>query len=451
VKKLSPPAGWALTSLGEACTVVGGATPDTTEPTFWGDDVPWLTPADLAAHPAKYVAGGARGLTALGYRSSSAQMLPAGSVLFSSRAPIGHVAINTVPLCTNQGFKSLVPEDGVNVEYLYWYMRWATPLIRSVGSGTTFAEVSGKVMRSVPLLLPPPDEQARIAGRLDDLRSQMDRVDLSLSKVEQRLRAFERRLLTDLASAGEVRPLEEYLVEPLRNGFSARAVQGGDGVPVYSISAVTRRDFSEHYLKPTTVTQKRARGLFCEPGDIFVQRSNTPDLVGSAALYTGPAGKAIFPDLLIRVRVTDAISPAFLDLYMRTPSVRSYFQGSAQGLAGSMPKISQGTVGALPVPVLPRGEQERLAREVTALLDRSAAVRGQLSELRRRLGRLWEAALADGMAGMLVPRSSSGDTAECVLERIAAERATRLKTGRRSSSRRRKTTSPDSLDDRSEA
>ncbi|HTC69098.1 MAG TPA: restriction endonuclease subunit S, partial [Acidothermaceae bacterium] len=136
------PSGWVRALAREVCEVVGGATPDTKNPAFWGGELPWITPADLSDHRDTYIATGKRNLTVAGAASCSAQTMPAGTVLFSSRAPIGHVAIAAVPVCTNQGFKSLVPPEGVLAKYLYWQLRWATPQIREMGSGTTFTEVS---------------------------------------------------------------------------------------------------------------------------------------------------------------------------------------------------------------------------------------------------------------------------------------------------------------------
>src|SRR5690606_11744154 len=133
----------------------GGATPKTSNPSYWGGLIPWVTPDDLSRHDRRGISCGARSLTDEGLRAASVRILPAGTVLFSSRAPIGYVAIAEVPLGTNQGFKSVVPPRGLLSDFLYWYLRFATPLIESMASGTTFKEISKRRMQEVPLPLPP--------------------------------------------------------------------------------------------------------------------------------------------------------------------------------------------------------------------------------------------------------------------------------------------------------
>ncbi|MGH8726677.1 MAG: restriction endonuclease subunit S [Burkholderiales bacterium] len=107
------PPTWQWTHMGDIASVVGGGTPNTKRPGNFGGDIPWLTPADLSGYTAKRISGGARNLTQAGYNSSGARLIAAGSILFSSRAPIGYVAIAANPVCTNQGFKSFVLSGGL--------------------------------------------------------------------------------------------------------------------------------------------------------------------------------------------------------------------------------------------------------------------------------------------------------------------------------------------------
>lgn len=141
------PPGWQTVPIGDVCTVVGGSTQKTSVNEYWGGGIPWITPNDLSGHNGKYVSRGARSITQSGYDSCSTTLLPAGTVLFSSRAPIGYVAITASPVCTNQGFKSFVPSDAVRRDYLYWYLRFAVPDIRSMRSGRTFSEISRRSPR----------------------------------------------------------------------------------------------------------------------------------------------------------------------------------------------------------------------------------------------------------------------------------------------------------------
>ena len=159
---------WPVATVGEVCEVVSGATPRTGKPEFWDGNVPWVTPKDLSELGQKHLSDTPRKITKAGLKSCSARMLPAQSVLFSSRAPIGLVAINTIPVCTNQGFKSLVPRfDLVSPDFLFWWLKAQEKHVQSKGRGATFKEVSKKIVEDLQIPLPPLAEQKRIAAILD--------------------------------------------------------------------------------------------------------------------------------------------------------------------------------------------------------------------------------------------------------------------------------------------
>lgn len=161
---------WKEVTLGELGTIVGGATPSTKNPSFYDGNIPWLTPKDLSVNSNMYILRGARNITEVGFKSCSCKMLPKGSVLFSSRAPIGYVAIAANDMCTNQGFKSVIPNEETDSEFLYYLLKYNKNYIASQGSGTTFAEVSGKTMKDIEVVVPQTkDDQHRIASILSSL------------------------------------------------------------------------------------------------------------------------------------------------------------------------------------------------------------------------------------------------------------------------------------------
>ncbi len=175
---------WKLKPLGELGKLVSGSTPRTTEKEYWGGNIPWITPADLTNHEGIFFKGKLRQITKAGYESCSTTMLPAGSILFSSRAPIGHCAVTAFPLCTNQGFKSIIPDPSrLDSVYGFFALKFFTPQIVSQGRGATFSEVNKEIMQKFCIPVPPLEEQRRIAGilaRADRLR-QMRRYALQLS------------------------------------------------------------------------------------------------------------------------------------------------------------------------------------------------------------------------------------------------------------------------------
>ena len=183
---------WKKYKLSEIGSVVGGATPSTTVDAYYNGDIPWLTPKDLSNFHERYIERGERNITKSGLNSCSAQLLPAGSVLFSSRAPIGYVASAKNPIATNQGFKSIIPNpEKVDSLFLYYLLKYNKDNIEAMGSGTTFKEVSGATMKNIEVYLPEDlDEQRRIAGILGSLDDKIElnrRINANLEAQAQAL------------------------------------------------------------------------------------------------------------------------------------------------------------------------------------------------------------------------------------------------------------------------
>ncbi len=160
---------WPKVRLVEVAKIVSGATPSTSNDAYWNGDVSWVTPKDLSdLKGRKFLSGTPRTLTELGLKACSAEVLPPHSVLFSSRAPIGLVAINKLPVATNQGFKSFIPDrKRLDADYLYHWLRLNRPALEQLGVGATFKEVSKAIVSRVEIPLPPLEEQQRIAAMLD--------------------------------------------------------------------------------------------------------------------------------------------------------------------------------------------------------------------------------------------------------------------------------------------
>lgn len=164
--------GWKKVKVHEVAKVMGGATPSTSEPEYWDGGVPWLTPKDLSLNPARYTSSGVRSLSAAGLASCSAVLLPKGSILISSRAPIGFVSIANVQIATNQGFKSLILKDEQDSLFWYYLMLASKEYLERFANGSTFKEISAATLGALEFTIPPIDEQieiARVLGSLDDL------------------------------------------------------------------------------------------------------------------------------------------------------------------------------------------------------------------------------------------------------------------------------------------
>ena len=196
------PSSWRWVRLGTVGNIVGGGTPRSDNPTYFADEgVPWLTPADLNGFKEKRIFRGRRCITKDGLENSSAQLLPEGSVLFSSRAPIGYVVIAGTELATNQGFKSCVPFIRDTNEFLYYFLLSAGARIDQEASGTTFREVSGKIVSQIPVPLPSLAEQKRIVAKVDKLMALCDRLEAQQQEREARHVALARASLARFADA----------------------------------------------------------------------------------------------------------------------------------------------------------------------------------------------------------------------------------------------------------
>lgn len=171
------PSKWRWVRLSATGKIVGGGTPKTSIDDYWNGDIPWITPADLGKLTSQFVSCGAKLITQAGLDNSSAKLMPAGSVVYSSRAPIGYVAITQNPLCTNQGCKSLVPDETlITSDWGYWCLKARTNDIISRASGTTFKEISGKGVGETWIPLPPLTEQHRIVAKLNELLPLVDQM-----------------------------------------------------------------------------------------------------------------------------------------------------------------------------------------------------------------------------------------------------------------------------------
>lgn len=184
------PDNWVWTKIKYIGDVVGGGTPKTSRTDYWGIEVPWITPADMKHIRGKFINNGLRSISKKGLEYSSAKLIPQGSIIFSSRAPIGYCAIASNPLSTNQGFKSVVPFYTQMSEYIYYYLISFESEISKMGTGTTFKEVSGETVRNIPFVLPPLAEQKRIVEKLDIILPMIDSLEKDEKKLEELMTKF---------------------------------------------------------------------------------------------------------------------------------------------------------------------------------------------------------------------------------------------------------------------
>jgi type I restriction enzyme S subunit len=224
--------GWSETTLGDVAEVVGGGTPSTTKEEFWDGDVIWLTPTEVTAIDGKVISDSKRKITQAGLRSSGARILPRGTVILTSRASVGFVALAGTELTTNQGFQSLIPSESVDGVFLMFWIQMNRSEFESRSAGSTFKEISKSNVKSIAINLPPLVEQKRIV----DLVSSADAYIDALQQQVDSARTARNAVLHELLSAGGDDWTETTLGEiiTLEYGKPLKAEnRDGKGFPVF--------------------------------------------------------------------------------------------------------------------------------------------------------------------------------------------------------------------------
>ena len=269
--------GWQRKQLGDVCNVVNGGTPKTGVREYWGGNHLWITPAEMGKRLSPYVSETERMITDLGLRDSSARMLPPNSVILSSRAPIGHLVINTDPMATNQGCKGLIPSSQLQHKFLYYYLSSIVDVLNSLGTGATFKELSGGKLKEVTVPIAPLPEQQRIVGILDEAFDGIAKARANAEKNLQNARAlFESHLQSVFTQRGEgwVEKMLGELCERITKGSSPKW-QGIAYVDKPGILFVTSENVGEYQLlmeHPKYVEEKfnaKDKKSILKPGDVL--------------------------------------------------------------------------------------------------------------------------------------------------------------------------------------
>lgn len=267
---------WKEVTLGEIGTIVGGATPSTKNTSFYDGNIPWLTPKDLSVNSNKYIFRGERNITEAGFKSCSCKMLPKGSVLFSSRAPIGYVAIAANDMCTNQGFKSVIPNEETDSEFLYYLLKYNKDNIASQGSGTTFAEVSGKTMKDIEVVVPKEkDDQRRIASILSSLDRKIELNNKINADLEEMAQAIFKNWFVDFEPFKDGKFVDSELgmipegwkVVVFDNILKVTTTKTGkEGIPEYSVTNTGIHPRDEKFTK--NLSKSSAKNKLIRKGNL---------------------------------------------------------------------------------------------------------------------------------------------------------------------------------------
>ena len=279
---------WKECTLSDLGTIIGGATPSTKDSSnYENGSIAWITPKDLSTHTERFISHGERNITEKGLKSCSAQLMPQNSILFTSRAPIGYIAIAKSEVCTNQGFKSIVPNKDTDFMFLYYLLRYNKDNIENLGSGTTFKEVSGSTMRNVPVKVPPLPTQQKIAAILSSLDDKIELNNKINTNLEQQAGALFKNWFVDFEPFGGKMPegwkvgkLGEFV--EIKRGGSPRPIQkflSDEGYRWLKISDVTSLsapfvlNIAEHIKE-----EGLSKTVFLKAGSLVLSNSATPGI-----------------------------------------------------------------------------------------------------------------------------------------------------------------------------
>ena len=293
---------WASATIGDICEIVNGGTPKTGVSSYWDGEHMWITPAEMGRRATPYVAETKRRLTSAGLDSTN--LLPPYSVILSSRAPIGHLVINTVPMATNQGCKGLVPSSQIDHKFLFYYLSSIVPQLNELGTGTTFKELSGGSLKKVPIQFPLLSEQKRIVALLDEAFEGLDRArfnaEANFQNAKELFGSFLGEIFAQPASVWREASLQE-IVEPdctLSYGIVQPGDEFANGLPLVRPTDLNKRIISLEGLK--RIDPARAEGYGrtkLKGGEIlFCVRGSTGVIsLASEALKGGNVTRGIVP------------------------------------------------------------------------------------------------------------------------------------------------------------
>ena len=349
-----------MARLGDICTVVSGSTPKTNIPEYWDGDVKWITPAELNEDSC-YLFDSQRHISELGKEKTGLSYMPAGTVILSSRAPIGKTAIAGCELCCNQGFKNLICSDAIFNEYLYFFLKSKTDYLNSLGRGATFKEISKSIVENIEIRLPSLEEQKKAAKQLGHIYHLISLRKQQLSKLDELVKSRFIELFGDPFNN------KKWDTQKLRN----ISVSISDGSNVDKTYYEDKGDvlflriqnvwFNEFRLDDSVYISEDVNNEYLDTslhhGDLLITkigRYYTKDSsLGRVSVYLGEDDKANYSNNIMRVRLTDEVCSEFVNILMNLDDYNQYIREVSVGGTDKR-ALSKAIIGDLPIIMPPK-------------------------------------------------------------------------------------------------
>lgn len=407
------PAHWGIKRLDEVGDIVSGGTPSTKDEDNWGEDIIWITPSDLTGYQGKTIFKGKKSISNHGLSRSSARLMPKGSVLFSSRAPIGYVVIAGTELCTNQGFKSIIPNEKVTSDFLFHFLKFSKLKVQAIASGTTFKEISARAFASLIMPVPPLKEQHFIVERIEELFSELDAGRRQLESVKEQLKTYRQAVLKSafegkLLNKGRNKNTPQKgwswkrlgeLIDSVEYGSGAKSEDIGK-IPVLRMGNIQNGIFDWSDLVYTNDEDEISKYLL-RHNDVLFNRTNSPELVGKTAIYKSEKA-AIFAGYLIRINVKEELlNHEYLAYYLNSPFAKNY--GSTVKTDGvNQSNINGQKLKSYPIPYCDLQQQKLVVEEIETRLLASKMLLDTIEQVLSQTEALKQVILKQAFEGKLV-------------------------------------------------
>ena len=373
-----------MAKLGEVCTIVSGSTPKTSVTSYWDGNIKWITPAELN-EDTFYIMDSVRHITEEGKEKTGLSYLPAGTVILSSRAPIGKTAIAGCEMCCNQGFKNLICSDAIYNEYLYFFLKSKTDYLNSLGRGATFKEISKSIVESIEIPLPEVNQQKEIAEKFKKLEQLISLRKQQLAKLDELVKArfvemFGDVLLNSMQWPEKTLENMADIVSGITKGRKT-AEEDLQEVPYMAVSNVKDGYIDWTTVKTILATRQEIEQYRLMPDDILMTEGGDPDKVGRGAIIKVPLKNSIHQNHIFRVRLDEQeILPSFFAEYLRHQKAKRYFLGCAKQTTG-IASINMRQLRALPTLVPPLSLQKQFAAFVERVDQQKQTVQQSLEKL----------------------------------------------------------------------
>jgi len=373
------PAHWVARPLKSAFQIVGGATPKSDNETFWSGDIVWLTPGDLSGLASLYIDDSIRRISALGLESCAATLVPAGSIVLSTRAPIGSLAITTVPACSNQGCKALVPTPQVSALFAAYALSVATEALNVRGRGSTFLEISGDELGAFKMALPPLPEQTAIASFLDRETGKIDALVDEQRQLIALLREKRQAVISHAVTKGldPNAPMKDSGVEwlgevpthwevmPLRwlyRFVKRQENAGGEVLSVYRDFGVVQKSSRSDNNNKTPEDLSKYQSVYAH--DLVINKMKS----WQGSLGVSDLFGITSPDYAVFEPIHSENSD-YLNLLLRCSMLPDVYRSISNGIRTDQWRLEPEKLRTIGVPVPPAAEQSAIADAMAAMTD----------------------------------------------------------------------------------